>query len=276
MFLYKKIAMTSLLESNLRLVEFAPLVLTFSIFFFTSIGWLFGHFRLKKHGENGVVVRDSLVAAIFGLSALVLGFTFSGSATRFAERMEMNRIQAQTLQEVYGSLKYLSSGDQLEIKKSLDELLDIRLSVYQNVKSISDVDVGSKKILLATRKIQEQVTEAVSTLSAKNKLLAEELLVTQVRNLSSVFSAGTINAKSHPPGLLMRFLFVLLCIGAFLIGYTMVIKNESDWLLATLYTLLVGLSLYVILSLEVPNLLMSHEEINREFLLLKEIVAKSP
>lgn len=264
--------MPSLLETNLRFVELAPLVLTFSIFLFTSIGWFFGHFRLKIHGHTGVVVRDSLVTAIFGLSALVLGFTFSGSATRHALLMDMNRVQAQSLQDVYESLKYVAPSDRAEIKKSLDELLDIRLTVYQNVRSNSDVDIGSKKILLATRKIQEQVTEAVSSLSSSNKLLAIELLVPQTRNLSSVFSAGAINAKSFPPILLMRFLFVLLCIGAFLIGYTMVVKNESDWLLATLYTILVGLSVYVILSLEVPNLLMPYEEINREFLLLKEAV----
>jgi hypothetical protein len=42
--------------------------------------------------------------------------------------------------------------------------------------------------------------------------------------------------------------------------------------LATLYTLLIGISLYVILSLEVPNLLMPYDEINRDFLLLKEAV----
>lgn len=70
----------------------------------------------------------------------------------------------------------------------------------------------------------------------------------------------------------MRFLLALLCIGAFLIGYTMAVKKESDWLLATLYTFLIGISLFVILSLEVPNLLMPYEETNREFLLIKSMV----
>jgi len=74
----------------------------------------------------------------------------------------------------------------------------------------------------------------------------------------------------------MRFLFFLLCIGAFLIGYTMAVKNENDWLLAGLYIALIGLSLYVILSLEMPNILMPYEEINRELLLLKETFSASP
>jgi hypothetical protein len=52
----------------------------------------------------------------------------------------------------------------------------------------------------------------------------------------------------------------------------MVLKNETDWLLASLYTLLIGISIYVILSLELPNLLMPYEEVNRDLLMLKDAV----
>ena len=263
--------MHSFLESNLRVIEFAPLLLTVSIFIFTTLGWYFGHYRLKKLGDDGVVIRDSLVAAIFGLSALVLGFTFSGSASRYADRMQSIRVQAQALQDVYSSVKYLAPSDQTEIRKSLDALLDLRLSVYKNITSMADVDSGALEISNAIRKIQEEVRKASSNAPLANKSLVSDLLIPQVGGLASAFTTGIINTKSHPPGLLMKFLFALLCIGAFLIGYTMAVKKESDWLLATLYTLLIGISLFVILSLEVPNLLMPYEEINREFLLIKSM-----
>ena len=70
----------------------------------------------------------------------------------------------------------------------------------------------------------------------------------------------------------MRFLFGLLCATAFLIGYTMAVKNENDWLMAIFYTATIGIALYVILSLEFPNLLMPYEEITRDLLMLKEAV----
>ena len=267
--------MSSLINSNLQLVSLVPLALTFSIFISTAAGWYFGRFRIKRHGNHSIVVRDFLVTAIFGLSALVLGLTFSGSTSRYISRMDMNRVQAQTLQEIYGSLKYLSPADQVEIKNSLNQLLELRLTTYKNINNISDLEIGSKKLIDSTRKIQEQVTEAVSRTSPNNKLLAQEVLVPQVRSLSSSFFTGIINAKSHPPELLMRFLFTLVCIGSFLIGYTMVVKNEIDWLLATLYTVLVGFSLYVILAMEAPNLLMPYEVMNQDFLLLQETMKGS-
>ena len=259
-------------QSNLQAVEFAPLVFAGAVFIFTTFGWLFGHYRLRKHPEGAVAVRDPLVAAIFALTALVLGFTFSGSASRNSAQMDLMRTQAQVLAKVYGSLKYLAPSDQVVIKKSLDNLLELRISAFKDIKNISDIDKQAGKIMAATREIQEQVTLAVPNAPVKNQALIGELLIPQVRDLTSTFLAGNISVRSHPPTLLMRFLFGLLCVTAFLIGYTMAVKNENDWLLAILYTTTIGVSLYVILSLEFPNLLMPYEEITRDLLMLKEAV----
>lgn len=264
--------MLPIIESNLHLVRFAPLLFAGTVFLFTAIGWYFGHYRLKTGKEEGVTVRDPLVAAIFGLTALVLGFTFSGSATRSSTQMDGIRTQAQVLYKVYGSLKYLSPNDQLEVKKSLDNLLDIRLSAFIDLKGVSDIDIQAKKIMEATRKVEEQVNLARSNTTPNNQVLISAILIPQIRDLSASFEAGLISSKSHPPTLLMRFLFGLLCVTAFLIGYTMAVKNESDWLLATLYTVIIGVALYVILSLELPNLLMPYQEVNRDFLVLKDMV----
>lgn len=259
-------------ESNLHAIEFAPVIFAGAVFLFTGVGWFFGHYRLKMNKAEVLVVRDPLVTAIFGLTALVLGFTFSGSASRNATQMDLMRTQAQALYKVYGSLKYLEPGDQMEIKQSLNHLLDLRLTARENIKSVSDIDVQAAKVLAATRKIQEQVAIASANSPAKNQALISELLKPQVSDLATAFSAGNINIKSHPPTLLLRFLFGLLCIAAFLIGYTMAAKNENDWLLATLYTAIIGVTLFVILSLEFPNLLMPYQEINKDFLLLKDAV----
>lgn len=81
--------------------------------------------------------------------------------------------------------------------------------------------------------------------------------------------------KSHPPELLMQFLFILLSIGGLLIGYTMAIKKEYDWFLAILYVALIGVCLYVILSFEYPHILMSHQQVDDDLLRLKTFVDSS-
>lgn len=264
--------MISDFKLSLHSVQYVPVVLTLSIFFFTSFGWYFGKHLLRRSGKGGVVVRDSLVAAIFGLSALVLGFTFSGSASRYADRMDLIRVQALAFRDVYSSINYLDQRDRVEIKKSLDDLLNCRLTIFNDINSLDDVDTRFFRLLDLSRNLQEQVLVAALRSPNKDKTFVSELLVPQIKNLSTLLTAGVINAKSHPPRLLMSFLFGLLCISAFLIGYTMAIKNESDWILASLYTALTGFSLYVILSLELPNLLMPYDEVNRELLMLRKDV----
>jgi len=268
--------MSSPLELHLSIIKYVPLFFAVAIFIFTAIGWYLGHYRLRKNNGSEITVRDSLAAAIFGLSALVLGFTFSTAATRYNVRVDSVRAQAQILGEVYKSIRYLAPSDQVVIKNSLNDLLNLRLTIYKDAKSRLDVDKGAEKISETSRKIYEEVSRATPNAPAENQALANEILMPQVRSLSTVFAAGIINMQSHPPRLLMNFLFSLLCVGAFLIGYTMAVKSESDWLLAGLYIVLIGLSLYVILSLELPHLLMNDEEINREFLLLKDSVNPAP
>jgi hypothetical protein len=268
--------MSSPLELHLGIIKYVPLFFAAAIFVFTAIGWYLGNYRLRKNNGSEIAVRDSLAAAIFGLSALVLGFTFSTAATRYNVRVDSVRAQAQILGEVYKSIKYLAPSDQVVIKNSLNDLLNLRLTIYKDSKSRLDVDKGAEKISEASRRIYEEASRATRNAPAENQALVNEILMPQVRSLSTVFAAGIINMQSHPPRLLMNFLFSLLCVGAFLIGYTMAVKSESDWLLAGLYIVLIGLSLYVILSLELPHLLMNDEEINREFLLLKDSVNPAP
>mgnify|MGYP000199182874 FL=1 len=178
------------------------------------------------------------------------------------------RTQANAIRDVYQSINYLQPQDQSNIKKQLINLIHLRLAAYQNLQSMNDIDVGSEKLSVQLRKITENVIEASSNASPANKQMVGEILMPQMRNLVAVFNVGVVKTKSHPPLLVLRFLYVLLCMGALLIGYTMAVKNENDWFLAVTYVVLMGFGLYVILSLEFPNLLMSYEEFNKDLLIL--------
>ena len=258
------------LESNLELIKYAPAFFAVSISFFMGLGWLFGRYRAKKHGKNSVVVRDSLAAAIYGLSALVLSFTFSNASNHYDIRIEAVRIQANAIKEVYLSTSYLQAADQRSIKKSLLDLLDLRLAAYKDNKTMHEVNLGAEKISTLVRQINEDVVKASLSAPSSSKYLVGEILAPQMGNLVTVLNAGAIKFKSHPPKLLMRFLYLLLCMGGVLIGYTMAVKNESDWILAFTYLVIMGIALEVIISLENPTLLMPYEEFNRDLLLLKE------
>jgi hypothetical protein len=254
---------------NLQLFKFLPVFFAISITLFLGAGWLLGRYRTKKLGDSGAIVGDSLVTAIFGLSALVLGLTFSNASTHYETRIEGIRAQANAIKEVYESTRYLQPTDRAALQESLSRLLNLRIEAYSNLKSTNDMTVAADNLANLVRQINVDVAKAVTNAPSANKNLLFETITLQTRNLVSTFNLGDIKIKSHPPALMMRFLYALLCIASLLIGYTVAAKGETDWFLATVYLGLMGFGVYVILALEYPNLLMPFEELNEDLLLLK-------
>jgi len=252
------------MENHLNVVRFAPYIFLISILIFLGIGWIFGKYRVRT--TDKVIVRDSLAAAIFGLSALVLGFTFSSANDHFDARVSINRAQAIAISEVYETSKYLNIADQMLVRNSLKELLTERLSVYRDVNTFDELNKNLDKVRTKLNGLNELIAMSINRASGPNKDLADKILRPQADNLFEVFRSGILNARHHPPAILERFLFTLLSIGALLSGYAMAIKNEEDWFLTFLYLALMGIALYVIFSLEFPNELFPYEAFNADLL----------
>ena len=258
------------LESNLELIQYAPAFFVVSILVFMGFGWLLGRYQGKKQSANSIIVRDPLAAAIYAMSALVLSFTFSNASNHYDIRIEAVRAEANAIKEVYLSTSYLQAADQRSIKKSLLDLLDLRLAAYKDNKTIQEFNLGAEKISTLVRQIDEDVAKASLSAPSSSKYLVERILAIKMGNLVTVFNNAAIKFKTHPPKLLIHFLYLLLCTGGVLTGYTMAVKNGSNWFLAVVYLLIMGIGLQVILSLENPTLLMPYEEFNKDLLLLKE------
>lgn len=254
------------LEQNLSLIKYAPGFFTISILIFMGLGWFFGHLQIKRKQESKVV--DSLAGAIFGLSALILGFAFSMALEHQNVRAENIRMQTIAFDNVIHSIKYLQPDDQTQIRLHLQELLDLRLNIYKDADSMTEINARTANLLKKLRHLSELIPKATAEASADNQPVIAETLTVQFRDLVNAINTDIIKIKSHPPRILMFFLYVLLSIGALLIGYTMAINSERDWFLVTLYIVLMGFGLHVIMTLEYPNMLMP-TEFNKDLITLK-------
>ena len=260
--------MNYFLGNHLGIVKYAPLIFFSSILTFLLIGWLYGRYRART--SEHVVVRDSLATAIFGLSALVLGFTFSNAADHFDTRMRVIRDQANSAKQVYQSSSYLNPKDQAIVKDTLQQMITLRISVYEDIKTFDDLDGKLDAMGKLLNKLNEEINESIPRAPASTKDLANTVLRPQLTHLLDIYQEGILNAKHHPPAIIERFLFALLSIGALLSGYSMAVKKEEDWFLTALYLGLMGFALYVIFSLEFPHQLQSSEYINADFLRLQK------
>ena len=260
--------MHNFLGNHLNVVEFAPLIFFISILIFLVAGWLYGRYQVR-HSDK-VVIRDSLATAIFGLSALVLGFTFSNASDHFDKRISLIRDQAHVMKQVYHSSNYLSPTDRVTVQNTLKQILDLRISKYENIKRFDDLDSKNDALSQSLNTLNEQINQAIARAPVSTKNLADNILRPQLIHLLDIFQEGILNGKNHPPAIIDRFLFALLTIGALLSGYTMAVKKEEDWFLTALYLGLMGFALYVIFSLEFPHQLQDPQLMNADFLKLQK------
>ena len=256
-------------ENHLNIVQYAPQIFFASILTFLLIGWLFGRYRTRT--TEHVIVRDSLATAIFGLSALVLGFTFSNATGHFDERINLMHEQAYALKQVYQSSNYLNPKDRITIQNRLKQILNQRMSKYENLKNMDDLDAHNEVLTQSLNTLNEEANEAIDRAPISTKDLAVNILRPQLASLLDVFQQGILNGKKHPPAIIDRFLFALLSIGALLSGYSMAIKKEEDWFLTALYLGLMWFALHVIFALEFPHQLQDPHLMNADFLKLQKV-----
>ena len=262
--------MNYFMESHLNIVRFAPYIFLVSILIFLGIGWLFGKYRLRT--SDKVIVRDSLAAAIFGLSALVLGFTFSSANEHFDKRINLIHSQADAITQVYQASKYLSRADQITVQNSLKDIISDRLALYQDVNTFSLLNANVDRLSNKLDQFNELMMLSIPRAPSANKELADKVLRPKTDHLIQVFRSGILNTRHHPPAILERFLFALLTIGALLSGYAMAVKNEEDWFLTVIYVGLMGFALYVIFALEFPNELFPYETFNADLLRTQKLL----
>ena len=260
----------SWITSHLDLIKFVPYFLSAGVIFFFVIGWRYGKYILRN--SKGPAVNHSIVSAIFGLSALVLGFTFSNAANHFGDRISNIRSQAASIEQVYISTAYLNAKDRIAVQSALRGLLKLRLQEFESARTIGELDKNFQLVIAQLQNVNEQITLAIPRAPSNTKELADKILRAQTVNLVDVISVGILNAKNHPPSIVQQFLFALLCVGALLSGYAMAIDKEEDWLLTGIYLALIGYALFIIFALEFPNQLFNYDAVNSDLLRLRSVV----
>jgi hypothetical protein len=251
-------------------VRYVFFIFAVSIIVSLYIGSDYGRYRLRK--EEKVIVGDALEKAIYGLTALILGFTFFTAIDHYNHRTENIRNEALSLSRVYNATKYLTADDQITAKKYLNDIVTARLDVYKDLHTVDDLDrhIDSEEHQL--EKFREFIIQSITRAPANNLESAKLILGNRLQQLMDAFSVHQLLAKNHPSFLVERFLLANLIVGSMLCGYSMTVKKQEDWLLAALYLALLLFLIYIILCLEFPNVLVDFDFFNRELLRFQKLV----
>jgi predicted nucleic acid-binding protein len=177
------------------------------------LGAYIGQVRLHNGVKESQASIDTAVAAVLGLLAFLLGFTFSFAWTRFANRNRLVIEHAEAISICYLRASLIPEKQQQEARRLLKEYT----SIIQNIQTTSELDHSLAKITKIHALLWIQTTELVN-----------EEMDSELRSLfiASVNDLITLAAKRKVVALFIRLpnaiwitLFCLATLGLLAFGY---------------------------------------------------------
>ena len=230
-----------------------PWMLLLGMLAFGELGWRIGRRIAVRYEHSHSSASSTFVAAIFGLLALLVAFTFSGAANRYDLRRELIVKETSSIGTAYLAVDRLNDADQPPIRGMFREFLDHRIALYQDA---GDSAALNKKIEAQSAlglKLWRAAVDVVKKTDAPQRAVAARILL-DISAMLDAFDNQRLAMKFHPPAIIWQSLFLLPLIGALLAGYNLGVERKRDWLLNLVFVILMVGALYVILSLEFPRL----------------------
>ncbi len=208
--------------------------------------------RLRRREEKWSSGLGVIDGAVFGLMALLLGFSFSGAVSRFDARRELIVQETDAIDTAWLRVDLLPEAAQPQIRNDFRAYLDARLGFYKNL----GLDRAKALDELAlSEKLQTKIwTESIAATKQASSPAVLTLVVGSLNEMFDITTARTVALQTHPP-LPMYITLVLLAIASSLIaGFGMGDTDKRPWLHTLVFAASLALTVYTIIDLEFPRL----------------------
>ena len=220
-----------------------------AVLLFLEIGRRIGCAALAKESKESASGAGAIDAAVYGLLALLIAFTFSGAATRFEARRHLITEEANAIGTAFLRLDLLPEGPRLMLKEKFRQYVDTRLEVYRNLPDIE----AAKAALARSAAIQSEIwSESITASREIFPQPAAILLLPALNQMIDITTTRSVAMQNHPPSIIFIMLIFLALLSALLAGYSMACSSSKIHMLV--FAAILSITVYVILDLEYPRL----------------------
>ena len=212
----------------------------------TELGFRRGRAVAASLPEASRAQLSTLQGAMIGLLALLLGFSFALSESRYEARRELVVGESNAIGSTYLRSRMLGEPFQTEVAKLLREYVDARIEYFETNGAKAAVDKGEQ--LLA--KLWSQAIAAV----AKNPSPSPTgLFVASLNELIDFNSKRTAARQNHVPEIVLWLLFFV-AIGAMaLVGHGCGVGKRRELPHTVTVALILSFVIVVIMDLDRPG-----------------------
>lgn len=212
-------------------------------------------YRLGRRSEaicenphEGVGVIE---AAVFGLVALLLGFSFAVGMSRLEYRRELAVNEADAIGTAYLRVDLLPAENQPEVRRLFREYLNARMSAYQKLPDLAATDREIARADEIQHKIWAAAVEASRSDLGKNAIRI--LLLPAINQMIDITTPRTVELRMRLPRLILGLLIGVALISGLLAGYAISKRGKRSYLHMLSYAVAIVLTVYTIMDLENPR-----------------------
>jgi hypothetical protein len=218
---------------------------------FLELGRQFGVHQVAEQGPTaraGVGVVDGVV---FSLTALLLGFAFSGAASRFDHRRHLIADEVKAAETAWKRIDTLGPQQQLVIRDDFRRYVDALIAWYAEAPGAAQALRAPPVVSLAQNAIWSRSVAACATEQGDK---ARMLLLPALNDLFGAVEKERLARRIHPPRVIYAMLGVTALASAFFGGYALAGTPTRPWMYMIGVAAAFSMAGFVILDLEFPRL----------------------
>ena len=215
-----------------------------------EIGRRFGVRQASLRGtaaRAGVGVVDG---SVYGLLALLIGFMFSGAASRFDERRHLIAQEVNVMGTAWQRIDVLPDEQQDAIRTLFRGYVDALLAWY-------DEAPGSQQTVHeppALTRAQNELWARSVAVAVMPSNAARSLYLSALNDMFGAVDEERMARRIHPPSIIFGMLGIAALTTALFAGYGLASGVSRNWIYMIGVAATIAIATYVILELEYPRL----------------------
>ena len=192
----------------------------------------------------------AISGALFGVLALLLGFTFSMSLDRFEQRKQLVLEESNAIGTAYLRSQLLPEPDRSAVPGILRSYVDARLDFF----NLRNDPAQFKGVIDRTENLQDELwAHAANAVQKDDREVTTGLFIEALNEVIDLHSARVNAMENHVPGSVLLILILVAILSALLVGYGCGLEKRHHLLSTSIMALLIGVVIVVIMDLDRPT-----------------------
>lgn len=206
--------------------------------------------RGKARERNGIENEDIslILGGVMTLLALMLGFTFSLSESRFEMRRQLVVDEANAI-----GTAYLRTRTVPEPGAEMRELLRRYVALRIEAATSSTITLNLSQLIDRSKKLQDALWVRASALARQDQNAVRGLLLQTLNQMIDIGTARLAAFKNRVPFSIYAVLFLISLLAMWLIGYYFRVRGGRPGMLAIVLALLIASVMWLIMDLDQPQ-----------------------